>query len=327
MQPTHTARRHGHFRSGRQFAIVARRLTPTNVALVRAASALGEEARLLEPEQAVSLLRRDDIALARLDVLPSLDGLEPGSELLPRLQVAGVDVRNNAGALLLAHDKLASALRLARAGVAHPRTAHIGNIGQVSFPLPVVVKPRFGSWGKDVVLCRSQRALRRHLRGLADRDWFQQQGAIVQELIPPCGHDLRVVVAGGTVVGAIERVARAGEWRTNVALGATRRPVDPPLDARLLAVEAATALGADLCGVDLLPDGRGGYIVLEVNGAVDFTHEYALDSGDVYQGAIAALLRDRRSFAAADASGPLPGSAAAERFERSPLLVGERSRP
>jgi RimK family alpha-L-glutamate ligase len=321
MPPTHTARQQGRFRSGGQFAIVARRLTPTNAALVRAASALGEEARLLEPEQAVSLLRCGDVALARLDVLPSLDGLEPGSELLGRLQAAGVDVRNDAGALLLAHDKLASALRLSRAGVAHPRTAHVGNLGQVSIPLPVVVKPRFGSWGRDVVLCRSRRALRRHLRALADRDWFQQQGAIVQELIPPCGHDLRVVVSDGTVIGAIERVARPGEWRTNVALGGARRPVDPPLDARLLAVEAATALGADLCGVDLLPDGRGGFVVLEVNGAVDFTHEYALDSRDVFEEAIAALLRERRPLAVATGPGPAAPSVSFDRVEHSALLV------
>ena len=106
--------------------------------------------------------------------------------------------------------------------------------------------------------------------------------ALAQELIPPRGRDLRLLVAGGEVVGAIERVAQAGEWRTNVALGGERRAVRPPEDACRLAVRAAAAIGADLVGVDLLPDGEGGYVVLELNGAADFTQDYSLDGADVF---------------------------------------------
>ena len=35
--------------------------------------------------------------------------------------------------------------------------------------------------------------------------------------------------------------------------------------------------GGDLIGVDLLPDGEGGWVVLELNGAVEWTREYSLD--------------------------------------------------
>jgi glutathione synthase/RimK-type ligase-like ATP-grasp enzyme len=117
-----------------------------------------------------------------------------------------------------------------------------------------------------------------------------RQGALVQQLVPPEGWDLRVIVAGGEVVGAVQRRAAGGEWRTNVALGATREPVDPPLDARLLAVAAAHAVGTDLAGVDLLPDGSGGFVVLEVNGAVDLTDEYSLVGEAVFERAVEALL-------------------------------------
>ena len=74
-------------------------------------------------------------------------------------------------------------------------------------------------------------------------------GALVQELIPPCGRDLRVLVAGGRVVGAIQRVAAPGEWRTNVALGGHRVAVsEPSADACELALLAAEARDADLVG-------------------------------------------------------------------------------
>jgi glutathione synthase/RimK-type ligase-like ATP-grasp enzyme len=130
-----------------------------------------------------------------------------------------------------------------------------------------VIKPRFGSWGRDVVLCRDVAELRRGLAELSERPWFRTQGALVQELVPPQGQDLRLVVAGGSVVGAVKRIAAEGEWRTNVALGAIREPVAPPPEACALAVAAAGAIEADLVGVDLLPKPDGGYVVLELNGA------------------------------------------------------------
>ena len=96
--------------------------------------------------------------------------------------------------------------------------------------------------------------------------------------MPPLGHDLRVVVAAGDVIGAVKRVApEPGEWRTNVALGATRFRADPSPAACELAIAAAAAIGADLVGVDLLPVGPGQHVVLELNGAVDFAPIYGAD--------------------------------------------------
>ena len=134
------------------------------------------------------------------------------------------------------------------------------------------------------------------------RPWFQQHGALVQTLVEPVGHDLRVVVAGGVPVGAVSRVAAKGEWRTNVSLGGTRVRVDPPSGALTLAVWAAAAAGTELVGVDLLPDGEGGWTILELNGAVDFTPEYQIDR-DPFVAAVSELARVARegmaSYAAA----------------------------
>jgi RimK family alpha-L-glutamate ligase len=259
-----------------QLAIVTQRATPTNLALAEAAPH-GVSFRLLSPEQAVNDLRRGDAALGRLDVLPTLDGVDDGLWALGSLAANGVRTLNRAGALLAAHDKLLTARLLLHAGLPHPRTRLLSP-GAVlpEVRLPVVVKPRFGSWGKDVVRCDDELALLAHVCELEGRPWYRAHGAIVQELVPPHGSDLRIVVAGGVVVGAVERVAAPGEWRTNVALGAKRRPVEPPPLACALATEAATASGADLLGVDLLPDGEGGWVVLELNGAVEFNEQYSL---------------------------------------------------
>lgn len=261
------------------FAIVAHRVTPTNTRL----------GAVVTPAQAVHRLGPGDIALGRLDVLPSLDGVEPGLWALERLAATGVTVLNGRRTLLAAHDKLATAAALFAAGVPHPRTVHVAPWLPVpELEPPIVFKPRFGSWGTDVVRCDDERAIERTLVELERKPWYEATGAIAQKLVAPRGYDLRLVVACGRVVGAVRRVAAAGEWRTNVALGARREPVMPPPEAVEIAVRAAKALDGALVGVDLLPADVGTWVVLEVNGAVDFNGSYSL-TDDVFAVATSAL--------------------------------------
>ena len=264
--------------------LVASALTETNVTLLAALRRLGFAAEFLPPDLIDRRLAPGDTVLSRLDVRATLDGVEAGAWELRRAQRSGVVVLNETAALLRSHDKLATALALAHAGVPHPRTAQVGKPGnEPPVGVPAVVKPRFGSWGRDVFACRSPEEYVACLTRVRSRAWFRAQGALVQELVPPCGYDLRVLVAGGRVVGAVERHAAPGEWRTNVALGARRRPAAPGQRAARLAVDAARAVGGDLVGIDLLPLAGDDYTVLEVNGAVEFTSAYGLAGADVFE--------------------------------------------
>ncbi len=266
--------------------LIAGRLTPPNVGLLAAARELGVEARLLPPELAARRARANEIVLGRVDVLSSLDGVEPGLDSLRRLEELGFCVLNPADAILAAHDKLVTAERLRRHGLPHPHTVHVPPGGRLpEVEPPVVLKPRFGSWGTDVVRCDTDAELRCEFARLTGRHWFAEHGILVQELLPPPRADLRVLVACGEVAGAISRVAAPGEWRTNVALGGTRRQVVPSTDARELAVAAARAIGADLVGVDLLPTADG-YVVIELNGCVDFNADYSLPGQDVFDSVV-----------------------------------------
>ena len=282
-----------------RFVVVAHRCTETNEALAAAAEALGVAAAVLPPRDALRILEPGDVALGRLDVREGLDGIESGTLELERMTVAGIEVLNRPTALVAAHDKLLTARALRLAGLPHPHTWLIAEGMPAPAPeLPLVLKPRFGSWGRDVVLCRTAAELDEALENAALLGWFREHGALAQELVQPLGWDLRVVVAGGRVVGAARRIAAPGEWRTNVALGGRSEPVAPPPLARALALSAAAAIRGDLVGVDLMPT-RSGYVISEVNGAVDFHPYYALDFEDVFAEAVLELLRtarDRRAL-------------------------------
>jgi [lysine-biosynthesis-protein LysW]--L-2-aminoadipate ligase len=274
-------------------AIVSHRPSATNLALT-ACGWTRVPAGLMSPREALLTLGRGDVALARLDVCAELDGVEDGLWALERLAEAGVQVLNRPPALLSAHDKLLTARVLRRAGLPHPRTILIERRGDApDLDFPAVLKPRFGSWGRDVLLCRDRGELERSLGILSSRPWFGRTGALAQELIRPLGYDLRLVVAGGRVVGAARRIAAAGEWRTNAALGASVVETSPPPVASKLALAATAASGLDLAGVDLLPTGPGGFSVIELNAAVDFRPVYSLPGRDVFADAMAALAGTR----------------------------------
>jgi RimK family alpha-L-glutamate ligase len=275
-----------------RFALIAQRPTPTNVFLADAVVD-GVRWEPMTPEQALVELGSGDAALGRLDVLPTLDGVDDGMWALGALEARRVVLLNGSAALFATHDKLLTARLLRRAGLPHPRTAHVRP--DRPFPAvrpPVVVKPRFGSGGHGVTLCEDEDALVDALSRLSTVPWFEQQGVLVQELVPPQGYDLRILVAAQRIVGAIFRIAAEGEWRTNIALGGSRRPVaDPPHHACEIALAAARAAGAALVGVDLVQDGLGDWTVIELNGAVEFTHEYQ-PGGDVFLDVAGELARE-----------------------------------
>ncbi len=259
------------------FAIVAHSATETNLGLASAWRS-SESYGVLAPREALRFLRPGDVALARLDVRRTLDGVEPGLSDLVELERRGVRVLDRPEALLAGHDKLLSARLLESGLVPTPRTMFLGDDwSELASLLPLVIKPRFGSWGADVFRVDEIGELNRLAAELADRPWLERGGAIAQELIPPIGFDLRVLVAHGTVAGAIRRRTSAGEWRTNVSCGAQRIAETVELRAARMALEAVEMTCLELAVADVMPVPGGGFCVLEVNAAPDFGLDYNSD--------------------------------------------------
>ena len=234
-------------------------------------------------------------------MLPTLDGMDDGLWVLGALEARGVIVLNDAASLMATHDKLLTARLLRRSGVAHPATGHVRNGRQLPpIERPVVVKPRFGSWGREVYRCEDQAELETAIEQV--RPTSLVRAARRARAGSRAAAGLRPARASSRPTGWSAQLSgsrRPGEWRTNIALGGVRRPVpEPPLEAGEIARDAARASGATLVGVDLLPVGDGGWVVVELNGAVEFTREYAPWS-DVFVETAAVLAEEARETHAA----------------------------
>lgn len=206
-----------------------------------------------------------ELAIDALVHLMSTDYLA-GLDALDALESVGLPHLNRAPAVRLAADKMASAMRLAAAGLDVPVTVGVGSVAEAlraaeSFHGPVVVKAVDSAGGYDV----HRAADAPEAAALAEGILRRQHRVLIQEYVTEsAGTDIRVVVIGGRVVTAMRRTARAGEFRANIGLGASPERIVPSSTEAAAALRAAAVLGLDIAGVDMVRAARGP-LVLEVN--------------------------------------------------------------
>ena len=189
-------------------------------------------------------------------------------------EALGATTINSSETIMYSGDKVLSYTRLASYKLPVPRTiialskeSALRAGEELGYPL--VVKPPLGSWGRLVAKARDERELATLIAHREEASTPHQRASIIQELIDTRGRDIRCLVVGGETLGCIERVAKNGEWRSNVALGAETRPY--PLSGELddLAVRAAMAVKGFFVSVDLF-DTPDGFLVNEVNAVPEF---------------------------------------------------------
>ena len=203
--------------------------------------------------------------LARIIPGGSLEQIIYRVDALHWIEQRGVAVINSPRTIERCVDKFLTTTLLQDAGLAVPDTVVCERATDAVEAIhgfgDAIVKPIFGSMGHGMVRVTDPEIGFRVCRSL------EQINSVfyVQRTIAHAGRDIRAFVVGGRVLGAIERLAPAGEWRTNVSRGATARAIALPAAWEALAIRAAALVGADYAGVDLLPGEDGRVYVLEVN--------------------------------------------------------------
>jgi len=216
----------------------------------------------------VSLKELDVVGeLAALLVRPigrgSLDEVIFQMDMLHKLWRMGLPVINQPIAIERAVDKYCTLAFLAEKGIPVPRTVITESVSEAlrafkEFGCEVVVKPVFGSRGIGAARISDIDVAERVFRTLR----FHRHVLYVQEFVRHGKRDMRAFVIGGKVVASMYRISES--WKTNVSQGATPVKTNAVGEVEKLALDAASAVGCEIAGVDIMESDTG-LLVNEVN--------------------------------------------------------------
>ena len=248
-----------------------------NHRLLEAAEKAGCQGMLVHPYRMWPAAKNGRLGLIgeSADRLPQVvlprQGAEIGDTclaLIHQFQRMNIPLVNDHQAVSTTRNKFLTQQVLCAAGLNCPATVFVNEVSGFQPAVdhlggyPVVAKPVNARQGEGVMLIKNaDDADRRVLAGL-DR----QRGVMVQRYIAPDRRrDIRVMVIGGEAVCAASLTPQQGEFRANFHLGGNIRSIDLSADLAELAVAATTAVGCDVAGVDMMAEGAGRPLILEVN--------------------------------------------------------------
>jgi gamma-F420-2:alpha-L-glutamate ligase len=193
--------------------------------------------------------------------------------VLRQFERLNVPTLPNSAAIEASKDKMYANQILAQAGLPIPKTMLTrfpckAELVEKVVGFPCVLKVVTGSHGKGVYLCENAKQFEDLSELVSSLDF--KNSMIVQEYVQYSeGRDLRVIVIGGRVVGAMLRQSTDGSFKANISRGGEGTPYAVDDQMELLAIQTAKVLDLDIAGVDLLFHSDG-YRICEANSSPGF---------------------------------------------------------
>jgi ribosomal protein S6--L-glutamate ligase len=215
-----------------------------------------------------------------------------GLAVVNQFEMMGVPVANRSLAIAKSRDKLRCLQLLASHGIDIPRTVMARDrtgleqaVDQIG-GLPAIIKLIQGTQGVGVMIAHTFE----EIQTILDTFWNLGQEILLQEFIAEAkGTDIRALVVGERVIGAMRRKAKAGEFRSNIHRGGQGTVVELTPECARTALAAAKVMGLEIAGVDMLESDDGPKI-MEVNSSPGFEGLEAATGLDVAGEIIAHLV-------------------------------------
>ena len=190
-----------------------------------------------------------------------------GTAVVRQFEQMDVYTPNTSNGIANSRDKLRATQILSRHDIGMPATSFVRDKADVLPAIelvggaPVVIKLLEGTQGIGVILAPDIKVAEAIIETLQST----KQNVLIQQFIAESkGRDIRALVVGDRVVGAMRRTAQGDEFRSNVHRGGSVEAVELTEEYERTAVRAAQIMGLRVAGVDML-EGNEGPLVMEVN--------------------------------------------------------------
>lgn len=181
------------------------------------------------------------------------------------IEQMGIPTLNSSESIMNCQDKFITSLILQKKKVPQPKSllavepeAILDKVSHMKKPL--VIKVLDGTQGKGIAKIDTDAQA---------KDWFEafehfHKPLYLQEYIENPGEDYRLFILGDKVIGAMRRIAKKGNWKSNFHLGAKTELFNPPAEMKKIALKAHKAIKTNQSGVDIIRHDNQ-YKVIEVN--------------------------------------------------------------
>lgn len=201
------------------------------------------------------------------------------------LEGMGANVINSLHCGVYAGNKLFTHMILKNAGIPTPavsvafsKDAALDALDSLGYPR--VIKPTIGSWGRMVTKLNSRESAEGIIEA-REKMYPIYQVHFLEEFVQRPPRDIRAIVIGDSVAGAIYRNSTEENWKTNTHLGGTAEVCKVTKELEEICIKAKDAIGGQIVGVDLMESKDKGLVVHEINNTTEYRNVARVTGVDI----------------------------------------------
>ena len=201
------------------------------------------------------------------------------------LEGLGARVVNCLNTGLLAGNKLFTHMLLQKAGIPTPeatmafsKESAMESLEKNGFPR--IIKPTVGSWGRMVSKLNDVDSAEGVIESRESMHPVYQM-YFLEEFVQRPPRDIRAIVIGDTVAGAIYRVSNDSNWKTNTHLGGSAEVCEVSNELEDICIKAKNTVQGEIVGVDLMESNDKGLVVHEINNTTEFRNVVKVTGVDI----------------------------------------------
>ncbi|MFY9299669.1 MAG: lysine biosynthesis protein LysX [Candidatus Nitrosotenuis sp.] len=201
------------------------------------------------------------------------------------LEGMGANVINSLYCGVYAGNKLFTHMLLRNAGIATPyvtvafsKESALAALDSLGYPR--VIKPTVGSWGRMVSKLNNKESAEGIIEE-REKMYPIYQVHYLEEFVQRPPRDIRAIVIGDSVAGAIYRNSTEKNWKTNTHLGGTAEVCKVTKDLEDMCIRAKNTVKGQIVGVDLMESNDRGLVVHEINNTTEYRNVARVTGVDI----------------------------------------------